>query len=124
MSNTEAIAAIRRVLKDYMEASYTADVPLLKTTFHPEALMSGFLEDELYIGSPEPFYDDLQDNPSSKESGEAYRAQVAFIHVDGPVASAAIVEDSLLGMNYVNHFHLLKIQGEWKIISKIYTTVA
>ena len=39
------------------------------------------------------------------------------------MASAGLVEDNLLGTNYVNHFHLLKIDDQWRIISKIYVDV-
>ena len=123
MPSTNEYTAIRLVLQQYIDASYTGNVPSLKIVFHPEALMSGYLNDELDIGTPEPFYVELEENPSSKESGESYEGEIAFIHITGQIASAAIIEDNLLGMNYVNHFHLLKIEGEWRIISKIYTTV-
>lgn len=116
-------AAIREVLEKYIEGSYTADTDLLKTLFHPDAAMSGFMGDELDIGTPQPFYDELEEVPSAKESGEAYHAEIAFIHIAGSMASAGIVEENLLGINYVNHFHLLKIDGTWKFISKIYVTV-
>ena len=58
-----------------------------------------------------------------KDAGENYQAEIGFIHIAGRIASAAIVEDSLLGVDYVNHFHLLKIEGQWRIVSKIYTDV-
>ena len=123
MPSPNEYAAVRRVLEQYIEGSYTANVPLLKTVFHADALMSGYYEGELGIGSPEPFFEELLQVTSSKDAGEEYEAEVAFIHIAGTIASAAIVEDNLLGLNYVNHFHLLKIEGEWRIISKIYTIV-
>lgn len=123
MSSPADYAAIRDVLEKYIEGSYTADTGLLKTLFHPEAAMSGFMEGALDIGTPQPFYDELEEVPSAKESGEAYHAEIAFIHIAGSMASAGIVEENLLGVNYVNHFHLLKIDGAWKFISKIYVDV-
>jgi len=51
MPSTNEYTAIRLVLQQYIDASYTANVPLLKTVFHPEALMSGYLNDELDIGN-------------------------------------------------------------------------
>ena len=49
-----------------------------------------------------------------------YQAEISFIHVAGRMASAGLVEANLLDTNYVNHFQLLKIEDEWRIISKIY----
>jgi hypothetical protein len=123
MPSPQEYADVRHVLDEYIEASYTGNVPSLKTVFHPDALMSGYLINELDIGTPEPFYVELTETPSAKETGEPYQAEIVFIHINGPLASAAIVEERLLGMNYINHFHLLKIEGEWRIISKIYTSV-
>ncbi len=123
MASPSEYAAVRRVLEQYFEASYTANVPLLKTLFHPDALMSGYYDGELGIGTPEPYYEDLMAATSSKDAGEQYEAEIAFIHIAGAIASAGIVEDNLLGLNYVNHYHLLKIEGEWRIISKIYAIV-
>jgi len=124
MPSPNDYAAVRCVLEQYIEGSYTANTELLKRCFHPKALMSGYLEGQLDIGSPQPFYDELEATPSSKSSGENYQAEIGFIHIAGRMASAAIVEDNLLGMNYVNHFHLLKIEKHWRIISKIYIDVA
>jgi len=116
-------ASVRIVVENYIKGSYTADIGLLKRCFHPDALMSGYYRGDLEIGSPQPFFDQLDSEPSSKSSGEAYQAEVSFIHIAGGMASAGVVEDNLLGTNYVNHFHLLKIDDQWRIISKIYVEV-
>ena len=85
--------------------------------------MSGYYRGDLDIGSPQPFFDQLESELSTKSSGEDYKAEVTFIHIAGCMASAGLVEDNLLGTNYVNHFHLLKIDDHWRIISKIYVDV-
>ncbi len=82
--------------------------------------MSGDYRGELDIGSPQPFYDQLESEPSSESSGEEYQAEISFIHIAGRMASAGLVETNLLGSDYVNHFHLLKIDDGWRIVSKIY----
>ncbi len=123
MTITDEYAAVRRVLEQYIDASYTSNVPLLKTVFHPKALMAGYLDDALDIGTPEPFYVELAETASAKETGEPYQAEIAFINIAGPIASASIIENNLLGKNYVNHFHLLNIEEQWCVVSKIYTSI-
>jgi len=123
MPSPKDYAAVRQVLENYIEGSYTADTVSLKSLFPQDSMMSGFIGDTLDIGTPQPFYDELEESKSAKDSGEPYHGEIAFIHIAGPMASAGIVEDDLLGFNYVNHFHLLRIDDAWKIISKIYTTV-
>ena len=123
MPATPEYAAVRKVLERYIAASYAGDVESLKDVFHTQALMAGYLDDNLDVGTPEPFYAELEENESSESTGEAYHAEISFVHISGQLASAAVVEDNLLGFNYVNHFHLLKIRGEWQIVSKIYRTI-
>ena len=123
MPSPNDYASVRTVIESYIEGSYNADTDLLKRCFHPDALMSGYYRGDLEIGSPQPFFDQLDSEPSSKSSGEDYQAEISFIHSAGSMASAGVVEDNLLGTNYVNHFHLLKIDDQWSIISKIYVNV-
>ena len=124
MESPVEYAAVRHLLEQYIQGGYTANVDLLKNCFHADAVMSGFLKGDLDIGTPQPFYDELEAAMSSKDAGENYQAEIGFIHICGPMASASVVEVNLLGVNYTNHFHLLKIEREWRIVSKIYTDVA
>ena len=113
-------ASVRTVIENYIEGSFTADTALLKSCFHPKALMSGYYRGDMDVGSPQTFYDQLESEPSSKSPGDGYQAEISFIHIAGRMASAGLVETNLLGSDYVNHFHLLKIDDGWRIVSKIY----
>ena len=119
MPSPNDYASVRTVIDNYIKGSYTADTDLLKRCFHPNALMSGYYRGDLDIGSPQPFFDQLESELSSKSSRKDYKAEVTFIHIAGCMASAGLVEDNLLGTNYVNHFHLLKLADQWRIMSKI-----
>ena len=123
MPSPNDYASVRTVIDNYIKGSYTADTDLLKRCFHPNAVMSGYYRGDLDIGSPQPFFDQLEFELSPKSSSEDYQAEISFIHIAGCMASVGVVEDNLLGTNYVNHFHLLKIDDQWRIISKIYVDV-
>ena len=122
MTTTDEYAAVRSVLERYAEASHRGDVPALRAVFHPAAVMNGYLGDDLEMGTPEPFFRDLEEAVSTTGMSEEYRAEITSIAVDGPVAAGCIVEEDLLGINYVNHFHLLETDDEWSIVAKTFTT--
>ena len=84
MESPVEYAAVRHLLQQYIEGSYTANVDLLKTCFHAEATMSGYLQAELDIGTPQPFYDELEAATSSREAGENYLGEIGFIDICGP----------------------------------------
>lgn len=118
------IEAVYEVLERYMEGTYTADIPMLESVFHQEARMTGYLGDQLIMGTPAPFLEDMASQTSMKEQGQEYRADIRNVEVNGNVASATVHERGFRGSaELVDHFHLLCENGVWKIISKTFTTV-
>ena len=124
MAKTESeVAAVRQVLQQYIDGSYSGSVDTLRKAFHSKALMAGYLQDQLVIGTPEPFFADVEKNPSMAESGAPYKAEIKSIDVAGQIASAILVETGFFGvLSFTDYFHLLKEHGEWKIISKTFTS--
>jgi hypothetical protein len=114
-------AQVERVMERYVDAVYIADIDALKTLFHPEAAMSGYLGDTLLTGGPEPFFADLAGRPSMEQEKAPYKAKVRDIHTSGLTASLRLEETGFFGtLNFVNYFHLLKIDGQWRIVSKLF----
>lgn len=114
----EDLAAVRDVIHLYIRGS-EGDVELLRSIFHPDALMSGYFQGHLGMGSPEPFFEEVAGMDSS-QNDSAYRAEVESIDVTGNVATAKLVETGFLGTNFIDFFHLIRIDADWKIISKTY----
>ncbi|MEI8189788.1 MAG: nuclear transport factor 2 family protein [candidate division NC10 bacterium] len=124
VSEENGEAAVRKVMEEYVDATFRADVGVLRSTFHPAACMAGYLGDELLVGTPEPFFDDMGSRPSMAESNAPYKADVSAIQVAGRVASATVEESGFFGaMSFVNFFHLLNVDGDWKIVSKTFQSL-
>jgi len=122
MANSEE-AAVRMVVQQYIDGTYQGDVKALRDCFHPKAVMNGYLGDQLLVGGPEPFFENIENNPSMAEGGAPYQGEITSLDVVGNVASVTIKETGFGGnMAFTDYFHLLKDQGEWKIISKTFTT--
>ena len=112
------VASVRAVLDGYVKGS-AGDVELLRSVFHPDATMNGYFSGHLGIGSPEPFFAEVAKLDASAPS-EHYHAEIEAIEVIGDVATATLVETGFLGSDFVDFFHLIRVDGEWKIISKTY----
>ena len=122
MTNSEE-QAVRKVVQQYIDGTYHGDVKALRDCFHPSAVMNGYLQDQLLIGSPEPFFENMENNPSMAEAGAPYKAEITFVDVVGNVASVTIKETGFAGtMAFTDYFHLIKGQDGWKIFSKTFTT--
>ena len=117
-------ATVRAVMERYVDAVFNADIETLRDVFHPQASMCGYLGDKLLIGTPEPFFEDLASHPSMAKNGDPFKGELSAIAAMGKAATATLVESGFFGSgSFVNYFHLLEIDGEWKITSKVFSTL-
>eukprot|EP00931_Biecheleriopsis_adriatica_P093929 TRINITY_DN67647_c0_g1_i1.p1 TRINITY_DN67647_c0_g1~~TRINITY_DN67647_c0_g1_i1.p1 ORF type:complete len:165 (-),score=36.89 TRINITY_DN67647_c0_g1_i1:140-634(-) len=120
------IAAVRRVMHKYTEATCNADVATLRGLFHKSAIMNGYIGKAQLVGSPEPFFEEIAGFAakagSFKDRGLAYAAETVSISVYGNVATAVVQEKGYNDkLAFTDAFHLMKFDGEWKILSKLFT---
>jgi hypothetical protein len=124
MANTEQ-DAVREVVQKYIDGTYQGDVSVLRECFHSKAVMNGYLNDQLLLGDPEPFFQDIGNNPSMAEGGAPYKGEITSVDVVGNVASVTLKETGFAGgMSFTDYFHLIKVDDAWKILSKTFTTEA
>jgi len=110
--------AIQRVIGKYIEGGRTADSSIMKPAFHENAQMSGPEEDGAFSGPIQALYDFVDSN------GPAPDLEMRIVSItisDERAASVVLHSDHWHGKNFTDHFHLLKIDGTWKILSKIYS---
>lgn len=117
MDNTKQIM---EVLESYISGTKNGDADLLATLFDKDAIMSGTLVNtQLICGSPKIFFEDVR----GKRSDDSYHAEVKEININGHIATATLYESGMMGLNFVNHFHLKKDGSKWLIVSKLFTTL-
>ncbi len=110
--------AIEEVVGKYIEGGRAADSSIMKPAFHENAQMSGPAEDGAFSGPIQALYDFVDSN------GPATDLDMRIVSItvsDERAASVVLQPDPWHGKNFTDHFHLLKIDGTWKIISKIYS---
>jgi hypothetical protein len=112
--------AVRRVVQEYIDACQAGSVERLRAIFHENALMTGYLAGQFLIGPPEPFFDAVRNAPPP--AAGTYQAKIGAIEVTGDVASAVLNESGYLGLDFTDYFHLARIDGNWRIVSKTFTS--
>lgn len=124
MNNHVETEAVKKVMQNYIDGTYKADIEMLKGVFHENAVMNGYLGPHLLLGDPTPFIEDIGSAPSMESNGDPFQAEIESIHIEGDVASVVLSESGFRGeASLVDFFHLIKIDGKWYIISKAFTTV-
>jgi hypothetical protein len=110
--------SIRVVIGHYAEGMRTHNVESLRRSFHEQAILCGYLGDDLIAGPIAELYAWVEANPSPDASGDAYACDILDIEVTGRVAAATVRE--LYHDTAIDYFHLLKIGDRWSIVSKLW----
>ena len=113
--------AIVEVMNKYNEGGAKADSAIMKPAFSGKATIFSVDGDSKLKGGP--VQQGLFDVVDSKfrPSPEA-KAVFASIDIVGAAASVRIDTNDLSGFCFTDFFHLLKVEGKWTVVSKIFYT--
>ena len=114
--------AIVAVLNQYNAGGAQADSSVMRPAFSSEATIFGIDGEGKLTGGPIEGLFEIIDS-AFRPSPQA-QAAIARIDIVGTAASARVDTDDISGFRFTDFFNLLKVQGEWTIVSKIYHTHA
>ena len=112
--------AIVDVLNQYNEGGRQAKSSIMKPAFSEHATIFGVDADNALVGGPiQGLFDTI--DTAFRPSPEA-RAAIARIDIVGTAANARVDTDDISGFRFTDFFNLLKVDGRWTVVSKIYHT--
>ncbi len=112
---------VRQAVELYVTGVRANDAETVKRAFSEDAVMWGYLGPDYLTQSASSFADDVVATAPAPDP--AYRYEIHSIEVFGEIASAILDERAYLGADFRNHFGLVRIDGTWRITSKVFTTV-
>jgi hypothetical protein len=113
--------AIVEVLNKYNDGCKQAKSSIMKPAFSEQATIFGVDAKGKLIGGPIQGLFDAIDKPPFRPSPEA-QGVIVSIDIVGTAASARIDTNDVSGFSFTDFFHLLKVDGKWTVVSKIYHT--
>lgn len=112
--------AIIHVLNQYIDGGKQARSSTMKPAFSDQATIFGVDADGQLTGGPiEGLFDTI--DTAFTPSPDA-KAAIARIDIAGTAASARIDTNDISGYCFTDFFNLLKVGGQWTVVSKIYHT--
>jgi hypothetical protein len=110
--------AISRVLQQCSEGEAKGDVAKLQEAFHEDARMFGAIAGERYDVPIEELFELAESAPA--DTGN-YRSRVLSVQQTGDAAVAVMAEEGYWGsVSFIDYFLLARIDGDWKIVSKLF----
>ena len=111
---------IQQTINFYIEGLREGSIEILKQAFHTEATMCGYLGETMMIVPIVELYNFVTSHDAPAKSGEPFEAAIDSIEIAGTVASARITERSYQGLDFTTFFQLLKVDGRWWIVGKVF----
>ncbi|MES2546959.1 MAG: nuclear transport factor 2 family protein [Pseudomonadota bacterium] len=108
--------AISKVIQHYIDGARSGKGALMKPAFHNDATIFGYVGPDLFAGPIQGLYD--WNDANGPATGIVSR--IANIDLVGTVASVRLESDNWTGHRFTDFFNLLKVDGEWKVMNKVF----
>ncbi len=107
---------IAEVIQQYIEGAKSGKGDDMRPAFHKDATIFGYVGADLFAGPIQQLFAWNDENGPATE----LEARFAGIDVIGTVATVQLELDNWTGQRFTDLFTLLKIDGEWKIMNKVF----
>jgi hypothetical protein len=113
LADYDAIAA---TVQHYIDGAVSGKGDDMKPAFHPAATIFGYVGPDLFAGPIQHLFD------WNDQNGPATDLKFRITHIDiaGTVASVRLELDNWTGHRFTDLFTLLKVDGAWKIMNKVF----
>lgn len=108
--------AIVEVIQHYIKGAISGKGDNMKDAFHEDATVFGYVGTELFAGPIQQLFDWNDDNGSAR----GLQFQIASIDIVDTVATMRLELDDWTGYRFTDLFTLLKVDGRWKIMNKVF----
>jgi len=115
-TNINEYEAIEKAIQPYLDGARSGKGDEMRAAFHKDATIFGYVGPDLFAGPIEHLFAwNDQNGPAT-----GLQAQIASIDLIGSVATVRLELDNWTGHRFSDLFTLLKGDGEWKIMNKVF----
>ncbi len=115
-TNVNEYDVIAKVVQHYIDGARSGKGHDMKPAFHKDATIFGYVGADLFAGPIQKLFSWNDENGPAK----GLQARIASIDLIGTVATVRLELDNWTGSRFTDLFTLLKVDGEWKIMNKVF----
>jgi len=116
LTNMSHYDAITRVIQQYIDGARSGRGEDMRPAFHKDATIFGYVGAELFAGPIQQLFTWNDENGAAT----GIKVQIASIDIIDSVAAVRLEVDDWIGLRFTELFTLLKLDGEWKIMNKVF----
>ncbi len=111
---------IHCMLKDYFDVLQNQDMATFDRVFHPDCVLYSAQDGALVVRPYKEYRAVVQGRKSPQEGGFPRHDEILSVDIMAPEAAMVKVRLRLFDNIMVDYLSLLKINGQWMIMAKIY----
>lgn len=115
-TNVHEYDAIAKVVQHYIDGAKSGKGEDMKPAFHKDATIYGYVGPDLFAGPIQLLFDWNDENGAATD----LEARIASIDVIETVATVRLELDNWTGHRFTDLFTLLKVDGQWLIMNKVF----
>ena len=108
--------AIAKTVQHYIDGAKSGKGDDMKPAFHKDATVFGYVGADLFAGPIQILFDWNDQNGAATD----LKSRIASIDLIGSVATVRLELENWTGHRFTDLFTLLKVDGEWKIMNKVF----
>ena len=114
--NVTEYDVIADVVQHYIDGGRSGKGDDMKPAFHEDATIFGYAGADLFAGPIQRLFAWVDENGPAT----GLKGRIASVDVVDTVATVRLELDNWNGSRYTDMFTLLKVDGEWKIMNKVF----
>lgn len=115
-TTVEEYDAITKTIQHYIDGALSGRGADMKPAFHQDATIFGYVGPDLFAGPIQGLFDWNDQNGPATD----LQIRIAGIEIIGTIAVARMEMDNWTGHRFTDLFTLLKVDGDWKIMNKVF----
>ena len=115
-TNVSEYDLIAKTVQHYIDGGRSGKGDDMKPAFHEDATIFGYAGADLFAGPIQRLFDWVDEN----DPATGLQARITSIDLINTVATVRLELDNWSGSRYTDLFTLLKVDGEWKIMNKVF----
>ena len=115
-TNVHEYEAIAKVVQHYIDGDKSGKCEDMMPAFHKDATIYGYVGPDLFAGPIQLMFDWNDANGAATD----LEARIASIDIIDTVATVRLELDNWTGYRFTDLFTLLKVDGQWLIMNKVF----
>jgi len=107
---------IVRTIQHYIDGARSGSGDVMRPAFHRDAVIFGYVGPELHAGPIEQLFAWNDRNGPA----EHLDAHIASADITGDIATVRLELDNWTGRRFTDLFSMIRIDGTWLIVSKVF----